>query len=299
MATVVVPDRQLSLAIGREGQNARLCARLSGLMVNIKSVTEAEEERLQRAADAASHAVAAETAKPTTDTLAEEAAPEVEAIPVEELIEEAAAELDPEAVPCPWRPSPPYPSRSSSRRLRLGWRRPKYHRRLRSRMPARRSRRYRNPCGLCPRWPSSRRGYDLPRTSWRPDHSLPPTAGAVERPRAASPPKAREASSRSPLPGPQSAPAVPTTRLTTRTRTTTWATREISPPEEGPLSRGHVPLRTCVVCSAKTDKRALVRIVRSPSGYRGGGRNRQASGAGRIPLPQPGVLGRSPEEKPA
>ncbi len=99
MATVVVPDRQLSLAIGREGQNARLCARLSGLMVNIKSVTEAEEERLQRAADAASHAVAAETAKPTTDALAEEAAPEVEAIPVEELIEEAAAELDPEAVP--------------------------------------------------------------------------------------------------------------------------------------------------------------------------------------------------------
>ena len=32
------------------------------------------------------------------------------------------------------------------------------------------------------------------------------------------------------------------------------------------MSRGHVPLRTCVVCSAKTDKRALVRIVRSPSG---------------------------------
>ncbi len=32
------------------------------------------------------------------------------------------------------------------------------------------------------------------------------------------------------------------------------------------MSRGHVPLRTCVVCSTKTDKRALVRIVRSPSG---------------------------------
>ena len=32
------------------------------------------------------------------------------------------------------------------------------------------------------------------------------------------------------------------------------------------MSRGHVPLRTCVVCSDKTDKRALVRIVRSPSG---------------------------------
>ncbi|MDE2861266.1 MAG: YlxR family protein [Chloroflexota bacterium] len=32
------------------------------------------------------------------------------------------------------------------------------------------------------------------------------------------------------------------------------------------MSRGHVPLRTCVVCSAKTDKRALIRIVRTPSG---------------------------------
>ncbi|MDP6102012.1 MAG: transcription termination factor NusA [Dehalococcoidia bacterium] len=50
-ATVVVPDRQLSLAIGREGQNARLCARLSGHMVNIKSATEAEEARLLKASE--------------------------------------------------------------------------------------------------------------------------------------------------------------------------------------------------------------------------------------------------------
>ncbi len=47
LATVVVPDRQLSLAIGKDGQNARLCARLSGLRVNIKSVTEVEDERVQ------------------------------------------------------------------------------------------------------------------------------------------------------------------------------------------------------------------------------------------------------------
>lgn len=50
-AVVVVPDRQLSLAIGREGQNARLCAKLSGLMVNIKSATEAEEDRMLRPDD--------------------------------------------------------------------------------------------------------------------------------------------------------------------------------------------------------------------------------------------------------
>ena len=53
MAVVVVPDRQLSLAIGKEGQNARLCAKLSGLKVNIKSVAEAEEDRMRRAAEVA------------------------------------------------------------------------------------------------------------------------------------------------------------------------------------------------------------------------------------------------------
>jgi transcription antitermination factor NusA-like protein len=36
-ATVIVPERQLSLAIGREGQNARLAARLTGWRIDIKS----------------------------------------------------------------------------------------------------------------------------------------------------------------------------------------------------------------------------------------------------------------------
>jgi N utilization substance protein A len=39
-ATVIVPDDQLSLAIGRDGQNARLAARLTGWRVDIKSETE-------------------------------------------------------------------------------------------------------------------------------------------------------------------------------------------------------------------------------------------------------------------
>jgi transcription termination/antitermination protein NusA len=43
-ATVVVPDDQLSLAIGREGQNARLAARLTGWRVDIKSETEFSQE---------------------------------------------------------------------------------------------------------------------------------------------------------------------------------------------------------------------------------------------------------------
>ncbi|MBA2262374.1 MAG: transcription termination/antitermination protein NusA [Solirubrobacterales bacterium] len=43
-ATVIVPDDQLSLAIGREGQNARLAARLTGWRIDIKSETEFAEE---------------------------------------------------------------------------------------------------------------------------------------------------------------------------------------------------------------------------------------------------------------
>lgn len=45
-AVVIVPDDQLSLAIGREGQNARLAAKLTGWRIDIKSVSEAVQEAL-------------------------------------------------------------------------------------------------------------------------------------------------------------------------------------------------------------------------------------------------------------
>ena len=51
-ATVIVPDDQLSLAIGKEGQNARLAAKLTGWRIDIKSVTQAMDSGL-------AHAVAA------------------------------------------------------------------------------------------------------------------------------------------------------------------------------------------------------------------------------------------------
>jgi len=44
-ATVIVPDQQLSLAIGKEGQNARLAAKLTGWKVDIKSESEYKEEK--------------------------------------------------------------------------------------------------------------------------------------------------------------------------------------------------------------------------------------------------------------
>jgi N utilization substance protein A len=50
-ATVIVPDDQLSLAIGREGQNARLAARLTGWRVDIKSETEFSAEEAEHGYD--------------------------------------------------------------------------------------------------------------------------------------------------------------------------------------------------------------------------------------------------------
>jgi N utilization substance protein A len=47
-ATVIVPDDQLSLAIGREGQNARLAARLTGWRVDIKSESEFAAEEAEQ-----------------------------------------------------------------------------------------------------------------------------------------------------------------------------------------------------------------------------------------------------------
>jgi N utilization substance protein A len=47
-ATVVVPEDQLSLAIGRDGQNARLAAKLTGWRIDIKSLPEAVSDTLYR-----------------------------------------------------------------------------------------------------------------------------------------------------------------------------------------------------------------------------------------------------------
>lgn len=46
-ATVIIPDRQLSLAIGREGQNVRLAVKLTEWRIDIKSVSEAEAEKAE------------------------------------------------------------------------------------------------------------------------------------------------------------------------------------------------------------------------------------------------------------
>jgi N utilization substance protein A len=80
-ADVVVSEHQLSLAIGKEGQNARLAARLSGYKVDIRSDNEGVPEEV-----AAADTAAAETAD-TADT-ADAAAAETP-----EIAETAAAEV--------------------------------------------------------------------------------------------------------------------------------------------------------------------------------------------------------------
>ena len=110
-ALVVVPDYQLSLAIGKEGQNARLAARLTGFKIDIKSETKAreagdlydyedddeyyedEEEYGEDAEYAEESDEIAETGEETSDDGAEDAVTEQdsEEAPEEER-EEAAAE---------------------------------------------------------------------------------------------------------------------------------------------------------------------------------------------------------------
>jgi len=60
IATVVVPDKQLSLAIGKEGQNARLAAKLTGWRIDIKSASTAEVEQLAKAEAAPEEEIEAE-----------------------------------------------------------------------------------------------------------------------------------------------------------------------------------------------------------------------------------------------
>jgi transcription termination/antitermination protein NusA len=63
-ALVIVPDYQLSLAIGKEGQNARLAARLTGWRIDIKSETQFAEDQRGAAASSA----AASAAKPASSS---------------------------------------------------------------------------------------------------------------------------------------------------------------------------------------------------------------------------------------
>jgi N utilization substance protein A len=98
-ALVIVPDYQLSLAIGREGQNARLAARLTGWRIDIKSETQASEVPVPRppAAPPPPPPAPAPEPEPEASSAAEPAA--VEVVAVEPADDPAPAEAAPAEAP--------------------------------------------------------------------------------------------------------------------------------------------------------------------------------------------------------
>ena len=93
IATVIVPDHQLSLAIGKEGQNARLAARLSGYKIDIRSESQdlgldVEEEEIEAVVGAAPEVEAA----PDVEATPGADAPDAELAEAEATPEDAAAE---------------------------------------------------------------------------------------------------------------------------------------------------------------------------------------------------------------
>ena len=104
-AVVVVPERQLSLAIGKEGQNARLAAKLTGWNLDIKSMSEWEAEKAQIKLEIEAAAEAEAKAREEAEKLAAEqaAAAEEDRILEEEIrkIEEEEAAQQTETVAAP------------------------------------------------------------------------------------------------------------------------------------------------------------------------------------------------------
>ena len=113
VATVIVPDHQLSLAIGKEGQNARLAARLTGYKVDIRSESQdlgldiAEEEEAAGPGGEPEEGAAAPAEGEETPATEGDAEPAADVAPEAELDEtpategdaEPAADVAPEAEP--------------------------------------------------------------------------------------------------------------------------------------------------------------------------------------------------------
>jgi len=135
-AEVVVPDRQLSLAIGKEGQNARLAAKLTGWRIDIKSqsayeaelaekgitpeeaAAAAREEALRRSREAAAKVAEEARAAAATRPLTPEEEIALEFAEREAAERETAAEeevLAPAATAAPVEPAPAAPAKGGIR----------------------------------------------------------------------------------------------------------------------------------------------------------------------------------------
>ena len=103
-ALVKVPDKHLSLAIGKEGQNVRLAAKLTGWRIDIKSASELDAGKETLTAETAGEEETAEVPAteaeetPVTDETVEEAAPAEEAEELQPVAASANAEETPGTV---------------------------------------------------------------------------------------------------------------------------------------------------------------------------------------------------------
>jgi hypothetical protein len=88
IATVIVHDQQLSLAIGKEGQNARLAARLTGWRIDIRSENEGNDEVVEEVWTDGD-VVVDETVAVVTDE-----AGEVEAVVTEVVVTDAEGDVE-------------------------------------------------------------------------------------------------------------------------------------------------------------------------------------------------------------
>lgn len=93
--TVIVPDYQLSLAIGKRGQNARLAAKLTGFKIDIKSESEAEEFMAQHKAAAEAQAADADGDDSAQDAVDDDTVVESEEVTEEtEIVSDDTADDD-------------------------------------------------------------------------------------------------------------------------------------------------------------------------------------------------------------
>jgi N utilization substance protein A len=111
IASVTVPERMLSLAIGREGQNARLAARLTGWRIDIRSDVSVAEAQARAAAEAAAEGEPAEAiaegepAEAVAEGEPVAAAEGATAAPAEEAAAPGQAPAEAEAAPAEAAPS--------------------------------------------------------------------------------------------------------------------------------------------------------------------------------------------------
>jgi len=89
VARVIVDDKALSLAIGKEGQNARLAAKLTGCRIDIKKISEVQEEATRKEAEEAARRAAMTPEDIAIEQAALEAAQKAQADQIAQALEEA------------------------------------------------------------------------------------------------------------------------------------------------------------------------------------------------------------------